>query len=104
MVADHDGTIMGAVWVRVLPSKLKGYPIIDDQAPQFAISVKQEYRNQGIGTVLMDQMIQYLKKKGYAQAALHVDKTNYALKWYQRLGFVIAAENEDDYIMVLNLT
>jgi ribosomal protein S18 acetylase RimI-like enzyme len=32
-----------------------------------------------------------------------VDKANYAVKMYQKLGFEIVEENEQDYLMVIKL-
>jgi len=103
LVAEADSRIIGAVWVRILAGKIKGYGNIDDQTPEFAISLLKEYRSRGIGTLLMQQMIEYLKEKGYAQTSLSVQKKNYAARMYQKLGFEIIRENEEDYIMVLKL-
>ena len=102
LVAEIKGKIVGAVWVRILAGKIKGYGNINDQTPEFAISLLKEYRNQGIGTRLMQQMIEYLKQK-YMQASLSVQKENYAVKMYQKLGFEIISENKEDYLMVLKL-
>ena len=57
LVADLNGKIVGAVWVRILAGEIKGYGNIDDTTPEFAISLFKEYRNQGIGTRLMTEMI-----------------------------------------------
>jgi ribosomal protein S18 acetylase RimI-like enzyme len=103
LVADLNGCTIGAVWVRILADEIKGYGNIDDQTPEFAISLFKEYRNKGIGTFLMNRMIECLKEKGYAQASLSVQKQNYAVKMYQKLGFKIIRENEEDYLMVLKL-
>ena len=103
LVADLDGRIIGAVWVRLLAGKIKGYGNIDNQTPEFAVSLLKEYRNQGIGTLLMQKMIEHLKKRGYAQTSLSVQKKNYAVGMYQKLGFEIIHENEEDYLMVLKL-
>ncbi|MDR3261548.1 MAG: GNAT family N-acetyltransferase, partial [Tannerella sp.] len=65
LIADLDGTIIGAVWVRILSGEIKGYGNVDDRTPEFAISLFREYRNRGIGTLLMEKMIACLKEKGY---------------------------------------
>jgi len=102
-VAELNGSIIGAVWVRILAGDIRGYGNIDDQTPEFAISLLKEYRNQGTGTLLMQKMIEHLKKQGYAQTSLSVQKINYASRMYQKLGFKIIRENEHDYIMLLKL-
>jgi len=103
LVADLNGRIIGAVWVRILADEIKGYGNIDDQTPEFAISLFKEFRNKGIGILLMQRMIEHLKEKGYAQTSLSVQKQNYATRMYQKLGFEIIRETEEDYLMVLKL-
>lgn len=103
LVADLNGQIIGAVWVRILADEIKGYGNVDDKTPEFAISLFKEYRRQGIGTLLMEKMISYLKKKNYDQTSLSVQKENYAVRMYQKLGFEIIGENNEDYIMLLKL-
>ena len=101
LVAEVDGKIVGAVWVRVLAGEVKGYGNIDDKTPEFAISLLPEYRYKGIGTALMNGMLEKLKKRGYEQTSLSVDKDNYAVRMYQKVGFEIIAEQAHDYLMVL---
>ncbi len=103
LIAETDGKIVGAVWVRILADEIKGFGNIDCQTPEFAISLFKEYRNKGYGTMLMKEMIVYLKNKGYKQASLSVNKDNYAVHMYQKLGFSIIKENKDDFLMLLDL-
>ena len=99
LVAAVNGQIAGAVWTRILSGTVKGFGNIDSQTPEFAISVCKEYRGQGIGTQLMLDMLRLLKDKGYAKTSLAVQKNNYAVKMYQKVGFTIVNENEEEYIM-----
>lgn len=99
LCAEADGRIVGAVWVRNIP----GYGSIDDTTPEFAISLLEDCRGQGIGTALMRAMLAHLKAAGYEKASLAVQKVNYALKMYFRVGFQIVGENEQEYIMVHDL-
>lgn len=101
LVAEADGKIAGAVWVRILNGTIKGYGNVDDETPEFAISLFSEYRKKGYGTLMMRKMIDYLKNKGYNQTSLSVNKGNYAAKMYKKLGFKVIKENEDDLLMVL---
>lgn len=103
LVADAGDKIAGAAWVRILAGDIKGFGNIDDQTPEFAISLLREYRGKGIGTALMKKMIAYLKIKGYTQTSLSVNKNNYAVRMYQSVGFKIIQENKDDYLMLLRL-
>ncbi|MBC3887402.1 GNAT family N-acetyltransferase [Acetobacterium paludosum] len=103
LVAECDGKIVGAVWTRILAEKISGFGNVDDQTPEFAISLVQEYRNRGIGTELMKQMLKRLKIAGYRRASLAVQKDNYALKMYQTVGFRVIDELEQEYLMICQL-
>ena len=99
LVAEVKEKIVGAVWVRIMDD----YGHIDDETPSFAISLYEEYRNMGIGTALMRDMLEFLKNKGYKQTSLSVQKANYAARMYQKVGFEVIDENEEEYIMVCRL-
>ena len=99
LVAEVKEKIVGAVWVRIMDD----YGHIDDETPSFAISLYEEYRNMGIGTALMRDMLEFLKNKGYKQTSLSVQKANYAVRMYQKVGFEVIDENEEEYIMVCRL-
>lgn len=103
LVAEMDNKIAGAVWIRILSGGVKGYGNIDNETPEFAISLFKEYRKKGYGTLLMKAMIDYMRKKGYKQTSLSVNKDNYAARMYKNLGFKVIKENEEDYLMVLQL-
>ena len=99
LVAEVKEKIVGAVWVRIMDD----YGHIDDETPSFAMSLYEEYRNMGIGTALMRDMLEFLKNKGYKQTSLSVQKANYAARMYQKVGFEVIDENEEEYIMVCRL-
>lgn len=99
IVADDDSRVIGAVWTRIM----NDYGHIDDETPSFAISLYKEYRGQGTGTRMMDEMLALLKEKGYKQASLAVQKSNYAVRMYEKVGFKTVDENEEEYIMVCEL-
>lgn len=98
LAAEVSERIVGAVWVRIMDD----YGHIDDETPSFAISLYPEYRNQGIGTALMREMLHLLGQAGYRRASLAVQKANYAVRMYKRLGFEIVDENDEEYIMLIN--
>lgn len=99
LLAEADGKAVGAVWVRIMDD----YGHIDDDTPSFAISLHKEYRGFGIGTALMREMLRILREEGYKQASLSVQKANYAVKLYQKVGFKVVDENEEEYIMLCRL-
>ena len=82
---------------------MNDYGHIDNNTPSFAISLYEEYRGKGIGTKLMETMLKILKDKGYKKTSLAVQKDNYAVKMYKKIGFKIIDENEQEYIIVCDL-
>ncbi len=96
LVAEVDKKVVGAVWVRIM----NDYGHIDNDTPSFAVSLYKDYRGFGIGTDLMKEMLRILKDRGYKQASLSVQKANYAVRMYQKTGFEIIDENEEEYIML----
>ncbi|HBM98903.1 MAG TPA: GNAT family N-acetyltransferase [Ruminococcus sp.] len=99
LVAECNGKIVGAVWTRII----NDYGHIDNETPSLAISLFKEYRSLGIGTALMNRMIELLKSKGYKRVSLSVQKENYAYNLYKKVGFEIIKENDEDFIMVKQL-
>ncbi|MBP5703895.1 MAG: GNAT family N-acetyltransferase [Paludibacteraceae bacterium] len=99
LVADSDGKIVGAVWVRIMDD----YGHLDSQTPSLAISLYKEYRGQGIGTQLLHQMMDLLRKEKYAQVSLSVQKENYALRMYEKAGFKIVEDRGEEVLMVARL-
>lgn len=97
--AEVDNKVVGAVWVR----NINGYGSIDNVTVEFAISVFNEYQKMGIGTTLMNKMLEHLKELHYPKASLAVQKENYAVRMYQKVGFEIVDENEQEYIMIHRL-
>lgn len=61
--------------------------------------VKKEYRNQGIGGILIDYILEHVKEMGYTEATIGVDKDNTpALHLYQKKGFTnILFDGKDEY-------
>ena len=98
-VAEAAGQAVGAVWTRIM----NDYGHVDDETPSFVISLLPDYRNKGIGTRLMRQMLSLLKEHAYRQASLAVQKANYAVRMYKEVGFEIIDENEEEFIMVCKL-
>ncbi len=99
LVAEVDGKIVGAVWTRVMDD----YGHFAEGIPSLAISLYKDYRRQGIGTKLLREMLQRLQRDGYPQVSLSVQKANFAFRMYQKAGFEVQKETEEEYLMVCRL-
>ena len=100
IVADDGGNVIGAAWTRIM----NDYGHVDDETPSLAISLYKAYRGQGIGTQLMEMILALLKEKGYERVSLAVQKANYAVRMYEKVGFKTVDENDEEYIMVCDLS
>lgn len=96
LVALVDSVIVGAAWSRNGCS----YGKVDDTTPELAVSLYPEYRNKGIGSRLLASLLDTMSEKGFCKVSLSVDKSNYAVKMYRKLGFEIISEGEHDYLMI----
>lgn len=100
MVVEIDSKIIGAAWVRIM----NDYGHIDNQTPSLAMSLFKEYRGYGIGTALLESLLQKLRHSKYDKVSLSVQKANYAVKMYRKAGFEIVGENNEEYIMVADIS
>ncbi len=84
-------TAVGAVWVRLYTGENKGYSPTTDDTPELAMAVLPAYVGQGIGTRLLQHLIDAARPH-YPAIALNVRADNPAFRLYQRLGFVVVSE------------
>ena len=95
LVAEVGDKIVGAIWSRIM----NDYGHIANDIPSIAISLYKEYRNLGIGTDLLRQMLELLKADGYKSVSLSVQKANYAMRMYQKAGFRILSDDGEEALM-----
>lgn len=99
LVAEVGNRIVGAVWARIMDD----YGHIDNNTPSLAISLYKDFRNYGIGTALLGNMLVLLEDNGYSQVSLSVQKANYAVKMYRKAGFEVIDQNNEEFIMLCKL-
>ena len=93
---ESDNKIVGAVWTRIV----NDFGHIDDDVPSLAIAVSKESRGNGIGTRLLLEMIEVLKKERFSAVSLSVQKENFAVKLYERAGFEVVKDNGEELVML----
>ena len=101
VVAEIGGRVVGACWVRTTDE----YGHIDGETPSFSISLYRPYRGHGLGTAMMETLLDELSGAGYPRASLSVQKENPALRLYERMGFRIVGDgfDETEWLMVCRL-
>ncbi len=96
---DGDKPI-GAVWIRLLNGKNKGYGYVDDETPELSIAVLPEYRGMGIGRTLMRHILESTLPK-YWGISLSVSRENPAVQLYESCGFKTVADDPTTLIMAV---
>ena len=99
IVAEIQGNVVVAIWVRIM----NDYGHIDNDTPSLAMSIYKEYRGLGIGTSLLKRLLSVERLAGYSKISLSVQKSNYAVRMYKKVGFTVVDENSEEYIMAISL-
>ena len=97
-VDDTTGADLGAAWLRLWPGMETGYGFVDRSTPELAIAVRPEHRGRGIGTCLLDALLDRASQRHRA-VSLSVSLDNPAVALYQRHGFRAIAESSGTLTM-----
>lgn len=96
--ATQTQTSLGATWLRLWTGNDKGYGYVDDATPELSIAVMPAYREQGVGTQLLTQLLSQAVEH-YSAVSLSVAASNPAVRLYQRFGFEIMRRYDDSVVM-----
>jgi GNAT superfamily N-acetyltransferase len=102
LIALDDFHPVGAAWYRLYTEREPGFGFVDEQTPELTIGVVPSRRGKGIGSGLLDALLQRARQEGHARISLSVEKTNPAVHLYESRGFRPVHEN-DDVVMVADL-
>lgn len=79
---------VGAAWYRLFNADHPGYGFVDANTPELGIAITENARGKGVGTKLMNALIQHAREHGHPAISLSVDPENQsAVHVYQKLGF-----------------
>jgi len=103
LVAVENGKLIGACWGRLFDEKNKGYGFLDSETPELSIAIKEQFRNRGIGTKLIEEIAELYRGIKVKSISLSVDKKNSAIGLYKRIGFEVKIETEKSVVMRMEL-
>lgn len=84
---DQKGLPLGAAWYRLYSEEVPSDGFISSTIPELAIGVCAHARGQGIGSALLQALIELARNQGYPALCLSVDRSNPALHLYKQYGF-----------------
>jgi len=87
VIAEERGEPVGAAWFRLFSLEEPGFGFVDEKVPELAIAVVPLHRRRGIGTRLLDELIERAREDGYASLSLSVAAHNRSRMMYERAGF-----------------
>lgn len=93
LVAEADDRVVGQIFVQ-LSSGRGEYADGERSGYLYAFRVRPNYRNQGIGTQLLDEAEDVLRERGFSRAVIAVAKENDAARrLYENRGYSVFAED-----------
>ena len=100
MIALVDGFPVGAAWFRLFKQGSPGYGFVDEQTPELAVAVVPNARGKGVGSALLDSLIDRARTDGYTALSLSVDRHNErAIALYEQYGFNRVDETSDSFTL-----
>jgi len=104
VIALDKGFPVGAAWYRLFEGQRPGYGFVDEGTPELAIAVVPNARGKGVGTALLEALLERARGDGYPGISLSVDRANAgAMELYERHGFRRVAEDADSVTMLAPL-
>ena len=95
VVAIDDFHPVGAAWYRIYTADAPGFGFVDEETPELTIGVVPARRGKGIGSSLLDALLERARAEGFAGISLSVEKTSPAVHLYESRGFRAVREAED---------
>ncbi len=103
LVAEDAGRPIGAVWYRLFTTAEHGEGFVDEETPELAIAVVEDFRGQGAGRRLLEAMHERARQDGVARISLSVDHDNPARRLYARFGYEDFEPDDGGDRMLLDL-
>jgi GNAT superfamily N-acetyltransferase len=100
----ENGFPIGAAWYRIFPRDEPGFGFVDEQTPEMAIAVVPSRRGRGIGSELVDSLIELAKEQGYGGLSLSVADESPAMHVFSKQGFEKVEQTDGSWTMRLNLS
>ena len=103
LVAIQDFQPVGAAWYRLFKEDNPGYGFVDEETPELSIAIVPSRRGTGLGSELLDALLERARADGHDAISLSVEKDSPAVGLYERHGFERFREDDGAYTMRADL-
>lgn len=103
VIALEGGFPVGAAWFRLFARDEPGFGFVDEQTPEVSIAVVPSRRGHGIGSDLLDSLIEVAREQGYGALSLTVANESPAMHVFEKQGFEKMEQTDGSWTMRLNL-
>jgi GNAT superfamily N-acetyltransferase len=100
----EGGFPIGAAWYRLFPREEPGFGFVHERIPEMAIAVVPSRRGRGIGSELVDSLVDLAKEQGYGGLSLSVADESPAMHVFAKQGFEKVEQTDGSWTMRLNLS
>ncbi len=101
--AVDDGEVLAVAWVVFLPADDPGYGFVDASMPELSITAFEGHRGRGLGSAVLDAVIDEARRRDVPGISLSVEDGNRARHLYERAGFRVVGRNGNADTMLLEL-
>jgi GNAT superfamily N-acetyltransferase len=103
VVALEGGFPIGAAWFRLFARDEPGFGFVDEATPEVSIAVVPSRRGRGIGSELLDALIEVAREQGYEGLSLSVANESPAMHMFEQQGFDKVEQTDGAWTMRINL-
>jgi GNAT superfamily N-acetyltransferase len=103
VVAEADGTPIGAAWLRLFTADEPGYGYVADDVPELSMAVAAAWRDRGVGRALLQEIAHRARTAGHQAISLSVERANFAHHLYTSEGYQVVEQGPDSDTMVKEL-
>jgi len=99
LIAIQDFQKVGAAWYRLFTDANAGYGFVDEATPELSIAIVPSRRGSGLGSELLDALLDRARADGYAAISLSVEEGSPAVGLYERHGFERVGDDDGGVTM-----
>lgn len=103
VIALEEGFPIGAAWFRLFTRDVPGFGFVDEQTPEVSIAVVPSRRGRGIGSELLDALIDVAKEQEFGALSLSVADESPAMHMFEQQGFEKTEQTDGSWTMRLDL-